>query len=370
MSTGSTSQADEAATRKLLMETQHSRLPAGEGSVDAMVGVVQTREMLAAMLAGKKFDPARTRAHGADRPRPGRRARRAGHAQGIGGAGGARPRRVRPFRRHRHAGRHTGGDHRRVPRRHRRQEEPAAVQREDGSWLLAGYMPADEMADHLGIDLPENRDYETVAGYHPVAPAPPAGDRREASMRRAGASRWSISTAGASTRCWPAGCRARIGARTDTAAQAMETNPGPAATRRDMAGPVERNRAGLAQPVHSNSRRLGYKAPPVFLPCRRRALIFRRELALPVWRGISRAGDAGPETSPRGYEVKVPSAVAELNRSTTSGQTECTGGVFSLGNKGSGLGPLFRCATFHARLTRPYPEQSSSAQSELGHINT
>ena len=40
-----------------------------------------------------------------------------------------------------------------------------AVQREDGSWLLAGYMQADEMADQLGIDLPENRDYETVAGY-------------------------------------------------------------------------------------------------------------------------------------------------------------------------------------------------------------
>ena len=43
--------------------------------------------------------------------------------------------------------------------------EPEAVQREDGSWLLSGSMPADEMADHLGIDLPENRDYETVAGY-------------------------------------------------------------------------------------------------------------------------------------------------------------------------------------------------------------
>ena len=45
------------------------------------------------------------------------------------------------------------------------EEEPPAVKREDGSWLLAGYMQADEMADLLGIDLPENRDYETVAGY-------------------------------------------------------------------------------------------------------------------------------------------------------------------------------------------------------------
>ncbi|TIX64447.1 MAG: DNA-binding protein, partial [Mesorhizobium sp.] len=44
-------------------------------------------------------------------------------------------------------------------------EEENAVKREDGSWLLAGYMQADEMAEVLGIDLPENRDYETVAGY-------------------------------------------------------------------------------------------------------------------------------------------------------------------------------------------------------------
>jgi putative hemolysin len=42
--------------------------------------------------------------------------------------------------------------------------EPEAVQREDGSWLLAGWMPADEMAEQLGISLPEKRDYETVAG--------------------------------------------------------------------------------------------------------------------------------------------------------------------------------------------------------------
>lgn len=52
-----------------------------------------------------------------------------------------------------------------------------AVEREDGSWLLAGYMPADEMADHLGIMLPENRDYETVAGSF-VVPAPASSDRR------------------------------------------------------------------------------------------------------------------------------------------------------------------------------------------------
>ena len=45
------------------------------------------------------------------------------------------------------------------------EEEPSAVQRDDGSWLLAGYLPADEMADHLGIVLPEKRAYQTLGGF-------------------------------------------------------------------------------------------------------------------------------------------------------------------------------------------------------------
>ena len=43
--------------------------------------------------------------------------------------------------------------------------EPKAVHREDGSWLLSGWMPADEMADALGLVLPPQRDYQTVAGF-------------------------------------------------------------------------------------------------------------------------------------------------------------------------------------------------------------
>jgi putative hemolysin len=43
--------------------------------------------------------------------------------------------------------------------------EPHATEREDGSWLLAGAMPADEMADRLGIRLPQPRRYSTVAGF-------------------------------------------------------------------------------------------------------------------------------------------------------------------------------------------------------------
>ena len=44
-------------------------------------------------------------------------------------------------------------------------EETAAVPRDDGSWLLAGWMSADEMADRLGITLPPRREYQTVAGF-------------------------------------------------------------------------------------------------------------------------------------------------------------------------------------------------------------
>lgn len=42
--------------------------------------------------------------------------------------------------------------------------EPAAVRRDDGSWLIAGWMSADDLAEQIGVILPEKRDYETVAG--------------------------------------------------------------------------------------------------------------------------------------------------------------------------------------------------------------
>jgi putative hemolysin len=48
---------------------------------------------------------------------------------------------------------------------HETEAEPRAVQREDGSWLLAGWTPVDDMADLLKIALPEQRDYHTLAGF-------------------------------------------------------------------------------------------------------------------------------------------------------------------------------------------------------------
>ena len=42
--------------------------------------------------------------------------------------------------------------------------EPDAVRRDDGSWLLAGSMPVDEMEEIIGVPLPESRSYHTVGG--------------------------------------------------------------------------------------------------------------------------------------------------------------------------------------------------------------
>jgi putative hemolysin len=43
--------------------------------------------------------------------------------------------------------------------------EPFVVEREDGSLLIAGSMPADQMAERLGIELDDDRDYATAAGH-------------------------------------------------------------------------------------------------------------------------------------------------------------------------------------------------------------
>jgi putative hemolysin len=43
--------------------------------------------------------------------------------------------------------------------------EPAYVKRDDGSYLISGWMPALEFSQLLGIALPSPRPYQTIAGY-------------------------------------------------------------------------------------------------------------------------------------------------------------------------------------------------------------
>lgn len=43
--------------------------------------------------------------------------------------------------------------------------EPAIVRRDDKSYIVAGWMPADEFGEMLSLPLPERADYHTVAGF-------------------------------------------------------------------------------------------------------------------------------------------------------------------------------------------------------------
>jgi putative hemolysin len=157
--------ADDTLIRKALIETQHSRLPVGDGTVDNMVGVIQTRDVLAALLQGKALD---IRHHMRNAPIVHDQADALdvlttlkesevpvalvhdeyGHFEGIVTPADILEAITGVFR----------SDLEEEDERH-------AVQREDGSWLIAGYMPADEMRDLLGVEVPEDRDYETVAGF-------------------------------------------------------------------------------------------------------------------------------------------------------------------------------------------------------------
>jgi len=60
--------------------------------------------------------------------------------------------------------------------------EPAAVKREDGSYLISGWMPAVEFAQLLGITLGTPRPYQTVAGFllQEFGTIPKVGDKVEA----------------------------------------------------------------------------------------------------------------------------------------------------------------------------------------------
>jgi len=44
-------------------------------------------------------------------------------------------------------------------------DDPALIRREDGSYLVAGWMPVDEFSDKLRISIPRDAKFETVAGY-------------------------------------------------------------------------------------------------------------------------------------------------------------------------------------------------------------
>ena len=151
--------------RKALKETPHSRIPVADGSIENIVGVVQLRDLLDAMLDKKPLSLKRLA-----RPAPVvpdlmdamdalavlRSAEvplalvldEYGHFDGIVTPGSIIAALAGTFRHDIDEG-----------------EEPDVVEREDGSYLLSGAASADVLSDRLGIQLPPDRDFSTVAGF-------------------------------------------------------------------------------------------------------------------------------------------------------------------------------------------------------------
>ncbi len=146
-----------------LRASNHSLLPVARGEIENIVGVIKVRDLLAPALSGAKLDieglmlqaplvPDTLDAldvlqllKGADVPMA-LVHDEYGHFDGIVTPADVLDAIVGAF---------PAGDE---------EEEPAAVKRDDGSWLIAGWMSADDLSEQIGVILPEKRDYETVAG--------------------------------------------------------------------------------------------------------------------------------------------------------------------------------------------------------------
>lgn len=155
--------AGEQEIYERLNLTPHSRLPVANGSVDDIVGVVSSRDLLMTLLDGQRIDLSKLA-----KPAPiipdlmdamdalnvlrGAEVPLAlvhdeyGHLDGIVTPGSILVALAGQFANDEDEG------------------EPM-IEREDGSWLVSGACAADQLADRLGFDLPADRDYATAAGF-------------------------------------------------------------------------------------------------------------------------------------------------------------------------------------------------------------
>ena len=151
--------------RSVLASTPHSRLPVARGSVDDIVGVISARDLLDALLDGRELELAelvRTAPiipdlmDAMDALAVLRDAAvplalvhdEYGHLDGIVTPGSLLSALAGAF------AHDLDVDH-----------DPPCVERADGSWLVSGAASADLLEDRLGLRLPAERDFSTVAGY-------------------------------------------------------------------------------------------------------------------------------------------------------------------------------------------------------------
>ena len=148
-----------------LLGTPHNRLPVAQGSIENIVGVIQTRDVLACMLEDQPIDLTRLCREAPvipdlmdamDALAVLRSAEvplalvhdEYGHLEGIVTPGSILAALAGTFAHDVEQG-----------------EEPPLLERDDGSWLVSGAASADLLSDRLGIRMSEDRDYSTVAGF-------------------------------------------------------------------------------------------------------------------------------------------------------------------------------------------------------------
>jgi len=156
---------DPDGIREKLVASPHTRLPVAEGSVDAVIGIVQARDIVAAAIKGEPLDlkmlmrEAPVIIDQLDAMDALVRLRRAdvpmalihdeyGHFEGIVTPADLLAAIAGDFASDTHP-----------------DETPDFVQRDDGSYLVAGSASADSLAEKLDLDLPDDRDYATAAGF-------------------------------------------------------------------------------------------------------------------------------------------------------------------------------------------------------------
>ena len=157
--------APEVDLRARIDASPHSLLPVAEGSPDKVLGVVKVREVLGVLLAGQPVDLAALmkkpevipdQLDAMDALRTLQQAEVAmamvhdeyGHLEGIVTPVDLLTAIVGNFASDSDLG-----------------EAPTIIERDDGSLLISGALPVDQMAERLCIDLPEDREFATVAGY-------------------------------------------------------------------------------------------------------------------------------------------------------------------------------------------------------------
>ncbi|WP_164854961.1 hemolysin family protein [Devosia sp. 1566] len=154
---------DGAEIRRNILSTHRSRLLVQDGDADSIIGVVAITDLVATFANGQPLDirkfvqPVPVVMDHADALDVVRAIRNStvhmalvvdeyGHFEGIVTSGDILEVITGVFQEE------TGDD-------------PAVVRREDGSYLVAGWMPVDEFSEKLKVAIPKDARFETVAGY-------------------------------------------------------------------------------------------------------------------------------------------------------------------------------------------------------------